>query len=239
VSRLKKLRSLFIEDEQPAKEPAKKRDAKTKEKSVAGSVSSAKTTTPPNFTVNAKSDEKIMDTLLGAVEKANLEGFDYLEYKKSLQSLKKMSMNEETMYQSAFATAATMGLTLNRLIETAEYYKKILDKEMHTFGETVATQHQQMVVKRKETAALVNENITQKQKQIEQLQTEIKNLKEKQTKLNKEVEQSSTKIEQTKANFEKSFLSLKDQFESDIIKMKKYFCCGCWAFSRCRLVNIK
>jgi len=222
VSRLKKLRSLFIEDEQPAKKPDKKSGAETKEKSSATSTPSTKTTVQSGFAANAKNDEKIMDTLLGAVEKANLEGFDYLEYKKSLQSLKKMSMNEETMYQSAFATAATMGVTLDRLVETAEYYKKILDKEMHTFGETVATQHKQMVIKRKEDAGMVSENIIQKQKQIEQLQAEINNLKEKQTKLNKEVEQSAVKIEQTKANFEKSFLTLKDQFESDIIKMKKY-----------------
>lgn len=222
MSRLKKLRSLFIEDEETANVPEKKADGKAKAKPTTAQPSSTGATAQPNYNITAKSDEKIMDTLLGAVEKANLEGFDYLEYKKSLQSLKKMSMSEETMYQSAFATAATMGLTLDRLVETAEYYKKILDKEMHTFGETVATQHQQMVTKRKETASLVNENITQKQKQIEQLQTEIDNLKQKETKLTQEVEQAAVKIEQTKANFEKSFLNLKDQFESDIIKMKKY-----------------
>lgn len=222
MSRLKKLRSLFIEDEQPAKTAAKKSGAETKGKSVKMPASATKTTTQPSFVANAKTDGKIMDTLLGAVEKANLDGFDYLEYKKSLQSLKKMSMTEETMYQSAFATAATMGVTLDRLVETAEYYKKILDKEMHTFGETVANQHKQMVIKRKENATLINETIIKKQQQIEQLQTEIKTLKEKQTKLNTEVESASVKIEQTKVNFEKSFITLKDQFESDIIKMKKY-----------------
>ena len=222
MSRLKKLRSLFIEDEQPAKASGIKPDVKTKGKATITQPSAAGTTSKPAYNLRAESDGKIMDTLLGAVEKTNLEGFDYLEYKKSLQSLKKMSMSEETMFQSAFATAATMGVTLDRLVETAEYYKKILDKEMHTFGETVAAQHQQMVTKRKETVTMVGENISQKEKQIAQLQTEIRHLKEKQAKLNKDVEQSSIKIEQTKANFEKSFLSLKDQFESDIIKMKKY-----------------
>ena len=136
--------------------------------------------------------------------------------------MKKMSMSEELMYQSAFATASTMGVTLDRLVETAEYYIKIMDKEMHNFGEAVARQNNEMVVKRKEQSLLVEEQLAQKRKQIELLEKEIVTLTEKQDKLKNDIEQSSIKIEKTKANFEKSFLNLRQQFESDIVKMKKY-----------------
>jgi len=219
VSRLKKLKSLFIEQEETAAEESK---SEKKEKPEQGKVVIPSKPLANNVNVKGEADNKIIDTLLNAVEKNNLEGFDYLEYKKSLQTMKKMSMAEEMMYQSAFATASTMGVTLKRLVETAEYYIKIMDKEMHNFGEAVARQNNEMVVKRREQSNLVAENLTQKEKQIEQLQQEIVNLKEKQQKLNTEIEQAAVKIEQTKANFEKSFLHLREQFESDIVKMKKY-----------------
>jgi len=220
VSTLKKLKSLFIEEEQEKAEEKPK--VKQPEKPSASNTAPSQNPAFKPANITAETDSKIVDALLGAVEKANLEGFDYLEYKKSLQSMKKMSMSEEMMYQSAFATASTMGVTLDKLVETAQYYLKIMDKEMHAFGETVARQNNQMVVQRKEQNLLIEDNLKQKENQIEMLQKEIVALKEKQTKLKGEIDQASTKIEQTKANFEKSFLNLKEQFESDIVKMNKY-----------------
>lgn len=221
MSRLKKLKSLFIEEDKTQVEEGKKAVEQTKQ-ALKESKPAAPNTAASTLKVEGKADNRIVETLLGAVEKNNLEGFDYLEYKKSLQTMKKMSMSEELMYQSAFATAATMGVTLERLIETAQYYIKIMDKEMHNFGEAVARQNNEMVVKRKEQSLLVEEQLVQKQKQIELLEKEILNLTEKHKKLKSEMEQSAIKIEQTKANFEKSFLNLRQQFESDIVKMKKY-----------------
>ncbi len=221
MSTLKKLKSLFIEQDEAEVEEGKKPE-KQVDKSVP--VSNAPSPKPTLGTVNVegKADTKIVETLLTAVEKNNLDGFDYLEYKKSLQSMKKMSMSEELMYQSAFATASTMGVTLDRLVETAQYYVKIMDKEMHNFGEAVSKQNNEMVVKRKEQSLLVEEQLAQKKKQIELLEKEIVTLNEKQQKLKHDIELSSNKIAQTKANFEKSFLNLRQQFESDIVKMKKY-----------------
>jgi len=214
VSRLKKLKSLFIEQEDAKVEDGQK-DVKDVKQTPVAKTKASPEATPRSVNVEGKADNKIVETLLSAVEKNNLEGFDYLEYKKSLQSMKKMSMSEELMYQSAFATASTMGVTLDRLVETAQYYIKIMDKEMHNFGEAVARQNNEMVVKRREQSILVEEQLAQKQKQIELLTKEIEQLNKKQTQLKTEIEQSAVRIEQTKANFEKSFLNLRTQFESE------------------------
>ena len=56
-------------------------------------------------------DSKSVDFLAKALDKNNIPGFDYLEFKQSLTALKKMGMDAETSIKSAYATASTVGLT--------------------------------------------------------------------------------------------------------------------------------
>ena len=71
-------------------------------------------------------DEKSVDTLTKALNNANLPGFDYLEFKQSLGALSGLNMDEAMGIKSAFATAATMGVTKIKLKETAQHYKSVL-----------------------------------------------------------------------------------------------------------------
>ncbi|MEZ4920023.1 MAG: hypothetical protein R2792_13045 [Saprospiraceae bacterium] len=71
-------------------------------------------------------DEKSLTFLTQAIEKNNLPGFDYFEFKRAVSSLLQMDIDEATAYKSAFATAATMGLTKDKLLETASYYRNVV-----------------------------------------------------------------------------------------------------------------
>ena len=61
-------------------------------------------------------DEKSLNFLVKALEKNNLPGFDYIEFKQSLGSLLSMDMLEETAFKSVFATATSVGLTKDKLL---------------------------------------------------------------------------------------------------------------------------
>ena len=63
-----------------------------------------------------KLDKKSVAFLLKAIKENNLPGFDYLEFKQSLNGLKKMDMDETTAIKSAFTTGSTVGLTKSKLI---------------------------------------------------------------------------------------------------------------------------
>jgi len=52
------------------------------------------------------------------IHKVNLNGFNYLGFKKSPQSLQKTQMDEGTACQSAFVMTQTMGETPAHLIKT-------------------------------------------------------------------------------------------------------------------------
>ena len=75
-----------------------------------------------------------MDVLAEALQNNNIDGVDYFEFRQSLLSLSKISMDEKTRYQSAFAMAQAMGATPKQLIETAEHYLNVLKNEEHKFA---------------------------------------------------------------------------------------------------------
>lgn len=216
---LKNLKSLFIvEEENPKK--------KAPEKAAASTSASSKTKanpTPKKSSPRAgKVTTKFTEILLGAMEKANLDGFDYLEYKKSLKSLEKMKMDEATMYQSAFAMAQTMNASPAHLVETAQHYLKVLLQEEQKFENALENQQESRIgSKRKEKANLADQ-IKAKEQQIKKLQAEIKAHQDQLSGLDKEIQDAVDSIEGTKGDFFASYQNLTKQIQADVEKMKQY-----------------
>ncbi|GAA0730933.1 hypothetical protein GCM10009430_42580 [Aquimarina litoralis] len=224
---LKNLKSLFIvEDEaenKQASEP-KENNTGTNEKKTA---TAASTPPPlPNNPVPVSSegalDNKIVEKLLQAIEKNNLDGFDYLEYKKSLKALEKMPMDEATKYRSAFATASTMGVTLDKLLQTTNFYIGVLDKENEQFLGAFKNQFDSKVSGREREIAQFESIIKEKSEQIKKLTEEITKHQQQISDLKAKVEESNNKINKTQNDFKVSYSHLKKQFEEDIVKMQKY-----------------
>ena len=174
------------------------------------------------FGENHLLDEKSVSFLTDALEKNNLPGFDYIEFKQSLAALAKMNMDEATAMKSAFATAATVGLTKEKLLETATHYKKILDGEKLKFDNAMQNQMTKNIAgKQKEVETLKiqiekhKEHIQQLQKQIEKYQKTIDSADEK-------ISAARTKIEQAKEKFEFAHQSVMNQIEKDIEGIEKF-----------------
>ncbi|PKV53100.1 hypothetical protein ATE84_5235 [Aquimarina sp. MAR_2010_214] len=223
---LKNLKSLFIvddseEENKPKQESAKNDDTK--------SDKNPPTKTPPplpNKVVNSGSsgviDAKIIEKLLQAIEKNNLEGFDYLEYKKSLKALEKMPMDEATKYRSAFATASTMGVTLDKLLQTTNFYIGVLDKENEQFLGAFKNQFNDKVSGREREVAQFESIIKEKSAEIKKLTEEIAKHQKQITDLKGKIEESNAKINKTQNDFKLSYDHLKSQLEEDKVKMQKY-----------------
>jgi len=130
---LDKLKSLFVvtaEANKKEEAPESNTDTKpTKE------VKSSETTSVSTSISNTKGNvsQPILDKLLGIINQNNQSGFDYIEFKNSLKALEKMGLDEKTMYRSAFATAQTIGASVPHLIDSVDFYKKILNKENTNF----------------------------------------------------------------------------------------------------------
>ena len=161
-------------------------------------------------------DERSVSSLTKALEKNNLEGFDYIEFKQSLGRLRAMDMDEATAYKSAFVTASTVGLTKEKLLSTAEHYKKVLFKEKQQFDEALQKQMEQRVESKRS-------EVEKMKKQVEEYKAKIKQLEEKIAKAqstidhaDEHIQAARDKIESTKDAFEDTLRSILEEIDQDI-----------------------
>lgn len=219
----KNLKSLFInEDEETSKKSPENTDSA---KEIKTPVTSTRQTTS-NSSVPSVSPGKITDKfnniLLGAMEANNIDGFDYLEYRQSLQSLKKMDMDEATRYKSAYAMAQTMGASPDYLVKTANHYLDILKKEESKFGDALQNQRVRQVGEKEQQLKDLEKMIRDKAEQIQKLSKDIEQHQVQMQKIETEVAQSSAKVESTKNNFIASFNAIVVQIKADVENMQKY-----------------
>lgn len=217
---LKNLKSLFIIEEE---------DSKGKKTAPKKSTSS-KNTPPAKTPVIPESASgkpgsvktKFVEILFSAMEKANLDGFDYLEYKQSLKSLEKMPMDEATRFQSAFAMAQTMGATPEHLLKTAQHYIDTLQLEEQKFEAALAKRQKEQIGSKQTKIQKLEETVKAKAAQIKQLTQEMEAHQKEAGQLQKEIATASAKVESTKNDFIASYNALIKQIGGDVENIKKY-----------------
>ena len=174
------------------------------------------------FGENHGLDEKSVDFISKAIEKSNLPGFDYVEFKMALSNLAKMNIDEAMAIKSAFGTAMTMGLTKEKLLETARHYKNVVLKEKEQFD--IASQKQQdiKIGENLKNAEEFKRKILDNELKIKQLQDEINQMKAKVSTMDYEREQAYSKIEEAKNKFTFAHQSILNQIEKDIQNIDLY-----------------
>jgi chromosome segregation ATPase len=167
-------------------------------------------------------DEKSVDFLTSSLAKNNLPGFDYLEFKQSLGNLSALGMDESTALRSAYATAATVGLTKDKLLKTAEHYKSVLNREKEQFDVALQKQIDQKV-KAKQT------EVDKLRKQVEDYMAKIRELESRISEAQKTIADSDgviqaamEKIETTKDGFETTLKVLMNEIDRDIQNIQHY-----------------
>lgn len=216
---LKKLKGIFVVDV-------------PSDGSAPASTTSAKPTTAPQaekpvvqaptVTPTGKVSDQFYDILLGAMEQNNQAGFDYLEYKKSLQTLAKMPMDEQTRYFSAFAAAQAMGVTSEKLVDSAQFYASVLKKEEEKFQLAHQAQRDKQIGGKEKAIADVDATIKAKTEQIARLTEEIKTHQTDMEKMKAEISEAVVKIETTQSDFQATYQDLVSQISTDVENMKKY-----------------
>ncbi len=161
-------------------------------------------------------DDKTVNFLTNALEKSNLPGFDYLEFKQALSALGQMDMDEPTAFKSAFAAAATMGLTKEKLVKTANHYKVVLNKENQQFDVALKNQMNTRVNGKLQEVEHLKEQIVKHQQKITQLEEQIKKFQTTIDNADNDVQEAKSRIEGTKENFLLTYQSIMNEIDKDI-----------------------
>lgn len=167
-------------------------------------------------------DKRSAKLIIGALEKNTQQGFDYVEYRASLDGLAKLDMDEPIRYQSAFVTASTMGLTRAKLLKTAKFYRSVVVKEKEHFEKALEQQMTKGVAKLQSDIKKLEEAIRIKEEQIKKLQADIEKHNGKITDVQSKIDNADQKIQNTQAGFERAYTTILDFIDTDISNIESY-----------------
>jgi hypothetical protein len=217
---LKKLKSLFIVEEEGSISSSQTSEAIQNQENNDESAAPVSTPSDPVVQMSTQAvknvDPKFIDILMKAIEENNLEGFDYLEFKSSLQSLAKMSMDDATRYQSAMAMAKTLGASPDKILQSANHYLAVLKKESDKFQQAVEGQKAKLDQDQQAGVKGLQQSIVTKEQQIVQLTKEIESEKASLAKMQADIQQGAAKITDTSTRFSQAYNLVKKQITDDI-----------------------
>lgn len=208
MSFFKKLKSLFIIEDQM--------------KTSGDGQAKQKQDTDQN--VSEEETQKFLDILIAAIEKNNIEGFDYLEFMQSIDNIKDQAITEDEskIYQTAFSIANTLGIDKAKLLESGRYYLGVLEKERSHFNDALNNNAKrklkQKLTELKDAEQSNNDYIVQMEAlkaKIQKKELEINALKE-------ELMEADGKIKSVMSGFSKAHEAMKNKINTDLEKMEKY-----------------
>ena len=167
-------------------------------------------------------NDKFFDVLAKAMEAANQDGFDYFEFKQALANLKNVPMDDATRFKSAFAMSQAMGVTADKLVNSATYYLDVLKNEQIKFVKAAENQRQSQVGNKQAQADNLEAVMRQKAEQIKQLTAEIAQHGKEVESIKSDISQAVVKVEQTSRDFEATYQLLVSQIQTDVDSMKSY-----------------
>ncbi|MBN1251750.1 MAG: hypothetical protein JXR51_04595 [Bacteroidales bacterium] len=223
---LNKIKGLFIvpEDETEESKTIKKEEKKETnqkiekiEKPVFQHTSSVSPTNEPE---KGTFNKQIFNSLTKAIADSNLPGEDYLEFMDALMAMKDIPLDQKIKMQTVLATLSTKGLTVQKLLESAEYYLKVLENEKEKFKQAMAGQTHGKVDEKQKQIKTLEQEIQKKSEQIKILTDEITNNQENISKIKESIKEADVKIKSTENNFNITYEHVEKQIKENIETIK-------------------
>jgi hypothetical protein len=226
---LNKLKGVFIMEDPNAPATAPQTNAARQTPQAAASpvastpsVNSTPRNDAPMSAGTGQISDKFFGVLAKAMETANQDGFDYFEFRQALANLKNVPMDDATRFKSAFAMSQAMGVTAEKLVNSAVYYVDVLKNEQNKFVQAAANQRQSQVGDKQAQADNLEAVMRQKAEQIKQLTAEIEQHGKDVETIKNDISQAVVKVEQTSRDFDATYQLLVGQIQADVNSMKNY-----------------
>lgn len=168
-----------------------------------------------DITPDENLNDKVINELLAALKSNQQSEFDYLKFKQSYKNLMALGMDDITAAKSAMLTAATMGLTKEKLLLTVRHYEAVLNKERDKFVQALKKQITNNIESKSEEINSFQERIESNNRKIQQLMKEQELLDQKIEGHKALLASSKQKIEDIKNQFTGTFDVLYKQIEDD------------------------
>lgn len=206
---LKKIRNLFVQTSEETKN-----ESINNTKELVG-------TQPQEVTqvTTGSVDQVIFNSLIKAIEDHNLPGEDYLEFLEALKAMQNIPLDEKMKIQTVMATLSTKGLTPQKITESADYYKKVLQDEQKQFYVELNIQIEAQLKSKEKNIAELQKQSASKSEEIAKLTQEINTNQQKINDLQVQMKDAEAKIKVAESNFMKTYEHIVNQIETNINKI--------------------
>jgi predicted nucleic acid-binding Zn-ribbon protein len=177
-------------------------------------------TTPVASNIVQKEDvaQKFIQHFVNLLEKENLPGPDYFEYKQALKSMESLGLTQEKLFQAAWASFKAMAGQQDTgvLTTSASQYLAALDKDRTAFmkdAEKALTDRLGSL--RNEHKKLEEDNVGMN-RQMADLKKRIDDNNNRLGQISGEITEQSTKINQNKENFDLTYALFTEQIKADL-----------------------
>jgi hypothetical protein len=221
-----KIKGLFVVPEEENEAVEKKQETKKEEPKIiktesqntisTQNIKSSGTVEPLKGEIN----DQIFNSLTKAISDANLPGEDYLEFVSALQAMQKIDLAESVKMQTVLATLSIKGLTVQKIVESADYYLKVLENEKDKFKQAMTKQTEGKVDEKNKQIISLEETNQKKAEQIQTLTNEISANKEQIEQIKKEITDADHKIKSTETNFNVTYDYVANQIINNVEKIK-------------------
>lgn len=143
----------------------------------------------------------------------NFPGNDYYEFYVVKNGLS--SLPEPQAYVVAFSGLSAAGLIKAKLLETAESYKRIVEREMSEFEASYLQMYNENCKKKEDEANAKSKELSELTERMQKLSQEIHTLKQ-------EVVTNASRLASKKSSFEIAGNSQKQEIETEINKINQY-----------------
>ncbi|MEO8149653.1 MAG: hypothetical protein ABI723_18590 [Bacteroidia bacterium] len=171
----------------------------------------------PDNHAEAEKFENYFDALF---EKANLPGPDYFEFSKTMELLEMHIADESARISATFASLSIQGLTKNILIDTANKYKEIIERDHQNFDNALNEKLKSDVGQRQNQLEALDKKIKTNSDQIQKLTKEISEAQITIERLKAEVTEQENKLTRNKNGYQVACRALLNKISTDIQKIQ-------------------
>jgi hypothetical protein len=157
-----------------------------------------------------------------AVEDANIEGFDYLEFREALAGYADLPMTEQQKYEAVYRTIKVMGVTLDKLLSSIDHYIGILGQQHTAFIANVDNAVKEQVESKVADIANDEQNIANALAEINRLNELVVKTQQEVLAKKNEVAQNQQQIDMTRSSFEATYNVVVGKLNEDKTKMTTF-----------------
>jgi methyl-accepting chemotaxis protein len=152
--------------------------------------------------------------------KANLPGPDYYEFWKMMETLEPHIKEERARISATYASLVIQGLTKEKLVDTAEKYKALIQEDKNRFEKAVNEKGEGEIGQKRQQLKQMDETIAQQMETIRKLTQEIAETQAAMGKLNTAIAEEEHKLMQNKQGYTLACDAMLQKITDDVNKIQ-------------------